>query len=271
MTKKYRYVKTRTRNHTASPLRNTIPSNGYPVIFRMGSQTPTQEVFPEEQVNNVFEINTAEACANSGDKLIMKRHFLANNVKTANFMSLTDFLGASAYEIELRYPLIIKHRNSSKGRGIYYIKDIDDIRIFNGTHQHHENYIIENYHQYSKEYRLHVTKDGCFYACRKMLKSGAVNRWHRHDSNSVWIMEDNPMFDKPSNWDEIIEHSVKALTAVGLTIGAVDVKCTSSKSKKQDFIILETNSAPSFGVITLQKYIIELNKIIENESFRRMR
>jgi glutathione synthase/RimK-type ligase-like ATP-grasp enzyme len=266
---KYRYVKIRTRNHTASPLRNTIPSNGHPVIFRMGTQTPTQEVFPEENPSVVFEINTARACVISSDKLMMKRAFVLNDVKTADFMLLTDFLGGSEHEITLRYPLIIKHRHSSKGKGIYLIQNEDEINSFVEKHKNHKDYIIENYHKLSKEYRLHVTNDGCFYACRKMLKNDATDRWHRHDSNSVWIIQENPLFDKPSNWDEIVEHSTKALNAVGLDIGAVDVKCTSSKNKKQDFIILEINSAPAFGEITTQKYINEIKNIIKNASLVR--
>jgi type I restriction enzyme S subunit len=37
----------------------------------------------------------------------------------------------------------------------------------------------------SREYRLHVTADGCFYACRKMLKADAEERWYKNDSNCV--------------------------------------------------------------------------------------
>lgn len=264
--KKYRYVKIRTRNHTANPLRKVIPSNGRPIVFRMGSRTPTEEVFPNNNPEDVLEINTVEACKNSSNKSVMKTLFDFHNVKTAKWEFFTDvesdYLQGLGLPGELRYPLIIKHFNSSKGKGIYYIKDEEDLQDFIDHGHDEENYIVENYHNFSKEYRLHVTTDGCFYTCRKMLKADATDRWHRHDSNSVWIIEDNPLFDKPSNWDEIVEHSVKALNAVGLDIGAVDIKCTSSKTEKQDFIILEINSAPAFGEVTLEKYIIKLNEII---------
>ena len=45
-------------------------------------------------------------------------------------------------------------------------------------------------------------------------------RFVRNDKNCVWILESNPMFDKPSNWQEIVDESVKALHAVGLDVGA---------------------------------------------------
>jgi D-alanine-D-alanine ligase-like ATP-grasp enzyme len=135
------------------------------------------------------------------------------------------------------------------------------------------NYIFERFYNYSREYRLHVTEDGCFYTCRKMLKSETPEeeRWFRNDSNSVWVLENNPSFDKPINWNEVIEHSVKALKAVGLDIGAVDLRIQSSKHSNGDtrdycdFIVLEINSAPSFGDITAEKYAVELSRLINKK------
>jgi hypothetical protein len=133
------------------------------------------------------------------------------------------------------------------------------------------NYIFEKYYNYSREYRIHVDKNECFYTCRKMLKSDATERWFRNDSNSVWILEENEAFDKPVNFDEIISESIKALNAVGLDFAAIDVRVQSSKDKNgefrdlPDFIILETNSAPSMGQITEIKYKQQIPKILKNK------
>lgn len=134
-------------------------------------------------------------------------------------------------------------------------------------------YIFEAYFNGVREYRLHISKNGCFYTCRKMLKSDTPKeeRWHRHSDTCTWIVEDNPLFDKPVNWDEIVAECVKALTAVGLDVAAFDVRVQSAKTengKKRenvDFRIIESNSAPSFGDTTLQKYLEELPKIIQNK------
>ena len=103
-----------------------------------------------------------------------------------------------------------------------------------------------------------------------MLKESTPqkDRWFRNDSNSVWIMEENEQFDKPVNWNEIVKECVKAIKAVGLDFGAIDLRVQSAKDSKGkvrpecDFIVVETNSAPSFGTVTLQKYIETLPKII---------
>jgi len=138
------------------------------------------------------------------------------------------------------------------------------IEWFNGKEMNGKkrlgNYIIERYYNYNKEYRLHVSKDGCFYTNRKMLKTDAEERWFRNDSNSVWIREENPKFEKPRNWGVIVNECVKALNAVGLDLGACDVR-VQSKNDRPDFIICEINSAPSFGEITLTKYQNEIKKI----------
>ena len=164
------------------------------------------------------------------------------------------------------YPAIVKSKGSAKGNGIYLIENSQQLPDFIGAHRNLGDYIIEEYKNFTKEYRLHITADGCFYSCRKMLKSDATDRWHRHDSNCVWIVEENPLFERPKNWDDVITECVKALNSVGLTTGACDVKIQSEKGKRSDFIpdfiVMGINSAPSMGNITTQKYYEKITQIL---------
>lgn len=265
-------LKIRTKNKSAKPLVGAIDTGKKKVVFRLGSLTPTSDIFID--TNNVIEINTVEACHNSGDKILMKTLFEENNVKSAPWCELKNEIHEGyvdimniIFDLESSFPAIIKHKNSCKGHGIFLINNQEELDSFiaeKGTN----NYIIEKYYNYSKEYRLHVTKNGCFYACRKMLKEDAEERWHRHDMNSVWIVEENQLFEKPSNWELIVEECVKALNAVGLDVGACDVKVQSEKNYDRggnpEFIILEINSAPSMGEITLIKYKEMLSELVSN-------
>lgn len=257
----------RTRNYTADPLRGNLGEFDMRAIVRLGSRTSIAEAYPKMIPGRpVIEINTAESCHNSGDKILMKQCFDAAGVKTARWANMSVVESANLWDHG--YPAIIKHKNSCKGNGIYFIESEDNLQDFL-INNNRINHIIEEYKGFQKEYRLHITEDGCFYTCRKMLKSDATDRWHRHDSNSVWILEDNPLFEKPKNWDDIVAECVKALNAVGLTIGACDVKVQSEKGRGEgfipDFIILEINSAASLGSITLEKYKEELPKIINKK------
>ena len=136
------------------------------------------------------------------------------------------------------------------------------------------SYLFEKFYSYVREYRIHVSKNGCFYTCRKMLKTDCKedkNAWQRHDDNCVWMVEENPLFDKPANWDTIVSECVKALQSVGLDIGACDVRVQSAKDskgnkrKEVDFIIIEINSAPSMGERTEIEYLKELPKLLKDK------
>lgn len=257
----------RTKNFSAADLKAANAGIGeFPAraIVRLGSRTSTQEAFPKSfGKRTIIEVNTPEACHNSGDKVLMKQCFDAAGVRTAEWSEL--HLIRSANEWNHGYPAIIKHKNSCKGKGIYFINNQDDLQNFLANNNT-RNHIIESYKGYTKEFRLHVTEDGCFYACRKMLKADAEERWHRHDTNSVWIIEENPLFERPKNWDDLEAECVKALKAVGLDIGACDVKIQSEKNRNAgfipEFVILEINSAAGLAERGLELYRVEIAKII---------
>lgn len=231
----------------------------------MGSTTPTSAITRKE---GYLEINTPEACANSNDKIIMKNLFTAAGIPTAEYIvksqetSNQDFKELLHECLETWKRMIVKHKHSSKGNNIYYIETKEQLEDWLQEHNRYENYVFEKYYTYSKEYRIHVTDDGCFYTCRKMLRNDAEVRWHRHEMNSVWILEDNPMFDKPSNWDSIVEACIAAKNAVGLDIAAIDVK-VQTKKETPKFIILETNSAPALGDTGIIHYTNILKRMID--------
>lgn len=246
------FVQIRSKNDTADALRGKVACK-VRTVLRLGSTTPIEKIFPKgvRLGREIHEINSIQGCINSGNKITMKKLFDEAGVKSSEWAEVGGEWST--------FPAIIKHKNSSKGNGIYYIKDKEDLDKWISENDSH-NHIIEKYYTYEREYRLHVTKDGCFYTCRKMLRHDAEERWHRHDMNSVWILEENELFNKPANWDEIVAECVKAMIAVGLDISAIDIKVSSKNPK--NFIILETNSAPSLGEITTLKYIEQLNKMV---------
>jgi len=239
-----------------------LPLLPFRSVVRLGSTT-----FLED---DRVECNSVEAIRNSANKLLMKQCFTADEVKTAKWIK--GEMSTIEDIVALEFPLVLKHIFGSRGTGNYLVRRQEELEtILQGKTL--ANYIFEKFYNYSREYRLHVTEDGCFYTCRKMLKSDTAeeDRWFRNDSNSVWIVEENESFDKPVNWDLCVSESVKALKAVGLDVGAVDLRIQSKLDKdgrtreNPDFIIVEINSAPSFGEITAQKYIEEIPKILKRK------
>lgn len=258
------HIRLRSRNTSCSPLRLLeVPKR---TIYRMGSTTPTEKI---TRRTDYIEINSPEGCKISGDKILMKLKFAENDIPTAEYAIMTANIDEETFKTRLHESLqewkrmIIKHKHSSKGNGIWFVDSEETLNEWLNSHHNYSDYVFEKYYTYSKEYRLHVDDNGCFYTCRKMLKNDAEVRWHRHESNSVWILEDNELFAKPANWQDIVDDCVRAIHAVGLDIGAVDVKVQTS-SDNPKYIILETNSAPALGEIGIEKYKEALINYINN-------
>ena len=259
----------RSRHPSHSVLRKELPRMPFRSIIRLGSTTPTP-------LDVKVECNSIQAVKNSSSKLLMKKCFNKGGVRTAAWWTTdgkgTFYLGDSNTKtdiFELPFPLIVKHIYGSRGTGNSKLNTVADLTKFvHGKDM--KNYIIEEYLPFLREYRLHVTKSGCFYTCRKMLKRDTPEekKFQRHDDNCVWIIESNPSFDKPVNWDAVVADCVKALKSIGLDIGAFDLKIQSAKDadgnpvKNPDWIVIESCSAPSFGAITAQKYKEEIPKIL---------
>jgi hypothetical protein len=241
-------------------LRNNKLKFPFLACVRLGSTTPGK-------LNYEVEINTVKAVEISANKRLMKERFSNAGISTAKWWKTLNDLMHNPERVQ--FPIVAKNIYGSRGQGNYLLHSQRQLDAWlNGRNVH--NYIFERYYAYNREYRLHVTKDGCFYACRKMIRDDVPKdkRWFRNDSNSVWIVEENEKFDKPSNWDVIIKHCKAALKYTGLDIAAFDVRVQSAKDNKGatrsrlEFIIIESNSAPSFGEITSQKYLEILPKLI---------
>lgn len=262
------FVKIRSKHPSHEPLRKIIPATKK-VVLRLGSTTPMPEGF--------IEINHKDVARISGNKKKMKQAFTEAGVKTALWIdptTCTAVSGTTVFQecVKLGFPIVAKQLFGAQGKGNTLLRTEEELNTFlQGKTM--SNYIFEKFYNYSREYRLHVTKDGCFYACRKMLKNDAPQeeRWHRHESNSVWILEENPQFEKPDSWDDIIEDCVSVLDQIGADVLAFDIKVQSPVTKDgqqrdyQEYIIIECNSAPSIGLIGIEKYKQVIPKIIESK------
>jgi hypothetical protein len=265
-----------------------------PVTIRFGSTTPNSPFF-DKHVG--IEVNKVEGVINSSDKFRMKALFKRNEVITAPafmytnqgfFMVSNDVknpISPDAADFnEMKGPFVGKIKKGSQGVGMVLLDDVEELKDFCANFNEYKKYpeleiadkeiaisgyIFEQYIPYSREYRIHVSKNKMIYTNRKMLKKDTPDelRYFRNDKNSNWFLEENQEFDKPVNWDKIVAESQKALNAVGLDVGAVDVKVQGSvykgkKRKDPKFFIIEINSAPSFGDGTMNAYLNVIEEVV---------
>lgn len=269
----------RSRHPSHNVLRHTqnnLPYMPFRSRIRLGSTTPLRrpDRFP------VVELNSIEAIQNSSSKFRMKNCFLQAGVKTADWYiynqqtSQFDHMGTEEHLAaeNMPFPIVAKKHFGSRNNGNTKLNSLEELTNYI-QNEDMSRVLFEKYYSYNREYRLHVNSDGCFYTCRKMLKSDAPEevRWYRNDDHCVWILEDNESFDKPVNWTEVVDECVKALNAVGLDFGAVDLRIQSARNRdgstntNPDFIVVEINSAPSFGQKTTEVYLEEIPRMLRRK------
>ena len=262
------------------PLKGALEMQPFRCVVRLGSTTSTQECYPngsQAQLDRVVEINPVAAIKNSANKKLMKQCFTRAGVKTAQWWtySMNDHQffksDGEGGEINLTntlpYPIVSKSLYGSRGEGNAKHDNQQQLEAWMRG-KDLSNYIFEKFYTYSKEYRIHVTNNGCFYTCRKLLKNTAPEgTWQRHDDgNVVWILEANEAFKTPTTWPLIIEDCIKAKNALGLDICSFDVMTQGSSKANPEWIIVESQSAPSFGDVTLIKYKQELNRLLNERA-----
>lgn len=236
-----------------------LPALAFRSVVRLGSTT-----VPEDN-NKRIELNTAQSIKNSASKLLMKECFTEAGVKTAKWCLAAE---KESWE-SLSLPIVTKSLYGSRGIGNTKLDTLEQLESWS-IGKNLNNYILEEFIKMTREYRLHITQEGCFYTCRKLLKNDAPEgTWQRHDDVCNWIVEENPKFKKPNNWELIVQDCIKAQKALSLDICAFDVMTQGSKDGKErdapEWIICESCSAPSFGSITLERYIEQIPKTLINK------
>lgn len=259
------------RHPSHNVLRENLERFPFRSVVRLGSIT-------EHDAH--VQINSIESIKISSNKLEMKKHFNLAKVQTpihTVINNINDIIEFANNDI-IGYPVVAKSLYGSRGVGNYLLRNKDEIENW-AKNKTFSNYIIEKYMNYALEYRLHVTRFGCFYACRKALKENTPeeSKWRRHSDTCVWILETNPLFKKPKCWNNIVKDCVNALKEIGADILSFDVRVQSETKKDGSprenvkYSLIECNSASSMKSelpisICAQKYL-EIIPILLNDKY----
>ena len=222
----------------------------FSVIIRFGSTTPSR-------LKSRVELNTVQAIKNCSDKFLMKQLFAKAGVASPKFYTSQEIVKAA-----VEFPIVKKLKFRSRGNGMVLVESRKQLDAILASTSNKAGIYFEEFFDSAREYRLHVSNLGCFYTCRKLRKKDAKERWYFNSRNSSWIIESNPLFEKPATWNEIVKECQKGLKALGMDFAAFDVRVT----KKGKFSIIEANSAPSFGKTTLKKYLEHIPLLVKNKT-----
>lgn len=239
------------------------------VLLRLGSTTVVDETKYQVKINSIPSIQR------SSNKLLMKQCFDTAKVPTAEWFTWleenTFLYNNEEVSIEKMLELspngiVMKHVLGSRNTGNSLIKTLAEFKKWSSTRKtRKESYIGEFFKNTAGEFRIHASIYGVFLSWRKLRRHDTPEnqRWFFNNLNCNWISEQNELFDTPKNWDAICAAAVAAIKSVGLTIGCVDVRVQSNKKKNPAFYIIETNSGASASTVMAERYVAEINKIVE--------
>lgn len=246
------YLSVRSRHPSHANLRKSVkvPKR---TLLRLGSTTDVSHLKPYE-----LELNSIAGIKTSSNKFRMKQAFDAAKIPHSDWISLAD--NENLWKFLDKYDgksVVLKKIYGSRNKGNSLHKIDYEFKKSLEIIEEPEKYILERYHNYAREYRLHISKNGCFHSVRKLRSSDAEERWYFNSQNGLFLLPENENFNKPVTWDNIVEDCQKASVVMSLDIAAYDVRVATDGR----YIIIESNSAPSFGEVTLEKYKEELNNL----------
>ena len=88
----------------------------------------------------------------------------------------------------------------------------------------------------------------------KVLLEDVKVEWHKHANNSKFVVVHEDHI-KPDCWNTIIESCQKVMHCMDLHIACFDILCCNN-----DFIIVESNTAPSLAINGIMFYSNHIQK-----------
>lgn len=214
------------------------------VLIRFGASKKSKE---ETATITINELNSIR---NNADKIKMKEIFKQNDIPSPDFAPNTG--EGRAYFKDKGYNVVYKKRYHRGGIGMELVP-LDQIDKFEADM--YKGGILERRLNVKREWRIH--------SCPKLNLNFSVEKRKRYDKlHEVVRNNDNCVFkadfEIPENWNEALEMATKAVSVMGLDIGAVDLVWTG-----KNYYVIETNSGPGMGDKTSEWYAETLQQLIE--------
>ncbi len=214
--------------------KQTTPLKGKKILLNWGNSHPLFSV------SGASVLNKPEAVTTASDKLKALRCMIDAGVKVPEFTS--DISVARSWIEDERIVLCRKLLRSNSGKGIVIAKTVDELV----TAPLYIKYIRKE-----KEYRLHVFRGKVIDLVEKKRRSGftessVYNKYIRSCDNGWVFCRDNVTVS-----DAVKAEAIKAVTALGLDFGAVDIVINKRDNTP---VVLEVNTAPGLVGTTVTKY-----------------
>lgn len=182
-------------------------------------------------LDNCVVYNKIEGLENATNKLKSRQLFIENNVSCPKLVTPENIVATDL-------PIIARPFEHSKGKNFIVLKSINE---FN-AHYNNKKYYYSQFIDKSREFRIHAGHNKVIAVMEKSKPKGDNIAWNRAQ-NDVDPFEYVPwsVVDE-QNLKCVLEEALKAITAVKLDFGGVDVMYKDGKA-----YVLEVNTAPTLN------------------------
>lgn len=214
-------------------------------VINWGSGSLADRVVPAFIINGTFGVN------NAANKLNTFREFERFDVPTVEWtddQAVADDWYQKGIHVFARTVL-----NGHSGVGIVSSLDIPDLEEWKALNCK----LWTKYSNKKEEYRIHVFGRQAIHVQRKARKKDVPDdkvNWKIRNHANGFIFQIQGV-EVP---DEANEVAIKAVAALGLDFGAVDIIYTTDRK----WLALEVNTAPGIEGTTLNKYVEAFQKVL---------
>jgi len=194
-------------------------------------------------LNGAMVFNSPANANNASNKKIAREIFEKENIAAPKLIHNNELHTAS-------YPLIIRKDRHRAGIGFNIVNnDIEALKIIKGMNEG-EYYMSEIYPK-TEEYRVHCGSGKALLVKRKPEPNDkSIVAWNFHQNELPWTTIERKNYDH-----EMVSLALRAVDAVGLDFGAVDVMSHPIKGYNgPKHVVVEINTAPSYTPYLIEKY-----------------
>ena len=237
-----------------------FPEFDLKIRLRFGSRTDfkaTKDIdFPSKEaikntsnkwrMKKLFEENGVSSPAYAFFSPAKMRRLLGNPdlLDTDDFSKWKDMLEFRYGNAILKFELIFKELNHSRGEGIFFINNHEDlIRVIDNGKKGYVEQVIGN----DREFRVHVCDGKAFYTDEKLPREEGHTAKIKNLANGYKYRNRSVSRPYPK---AIRKEAIKAVNALGIEFGAVDVAVDSNGN----IHVFEVNSAMGLRTKTARLY-----------------
>lgn len=202
--------------------------------------------------NGVNLINSFDSVNRASNKLLTARSFKEAGVSTPEWT--TDHSVAVGWLREGRFVVARKYLRDMAAKGLVLLKDPDITKEV----LEDSGYVLYSLYKKKKdEYRIHILNETVFSFSQKKLRNGFERNeetWQIRNYRRGWIYARTDVIPNK----KVLAESIKAVEALGLDFGAVDVGWNDHEGNAY---IYEVNTAPGLEASTLEDYVRAFSKL----------